>query len=235
MEKNEGVALYFKLKEILEQRIKSGFYPVGTTLPAEKQLMQEFNVSRETVRRAIKVLEDFGYIKTRQGMKTYVLRANPFDAIEPIASFSAELQSRGYSVGTKLLKKSFMDAPSDIKTILQSDKTLYTKRIRFVNNIPFAVEDSYFSEDIAGLMSGKNLEHSYYHLIVHECGVEVSKITQEISSRVSTKEEERLLGLSPNTPMLVIKRIWFKEDKPFYYLEFIARSDVYSVKSEVKI
>jgi len=63
----------------------------------------------------------------------------------------------------------------------------------------------------------------------------VIRINQGISSRISTKEEIKLLSLKKETPMLGINRTWFSYNKPIYYLIFSARADLYSFKSEVRI
>jgi hypothetical protein len=51
----------------LEQELDRGTYPVGTTLPPERDLAERFGVSRPTIRRAVAVLEGNGRIRTRHG------------------------------------------------------------------------------------------------------------------------------------------------------------------------
>ncbi|WP_425497313.1 FadR/GntR family transcriptional regulator [Paenibacillus phyllosphaerae] len=56
----------------IEQLIESGTWPVGMKIPSEPELMEELQVSRNTLREAIRALTHTGLLKTRQGDGTYV-------------------------------------------------------------------------------------------------------------------------------------------------------------------
>ncbi len=60
------------LVEILAEDIRRGVYPVGAPLPSERQLMDDFGVSRLTVREAIAALEGHALIETRPGTRARV-------------------------------------------------------------------------------------------------------------------------------------------------------------------
>jgi len=66
--------LYQELARKLIVQLTSGAYPVGSRLPAERELAQQYNVSRPTVREAIIALEVQGLVEVRVGSGAYVLR-----------------------------------------------------------------------------------------------------------------------------------------------------------------
>lgn len=66
--------LYRDLARNLIAEIAAGTYPVGTRLPAERELAAQYNVSRPTVREAIIALEVQGLVEVRIGSGAYVLR-----------------------------------------------------------------------------------------------------------------------------------------------------------------
>lgn len=70
---NEKVVLYKLVVKELKGRIVSGIYKKGDLLPSEKELMEDFNVSRITIRKALSVLADMGFIQTSQGRGSEVL------------------------------------------------------------------------------------------------------------------------------------------------------------------
>ena len=84
-----------KFKEIfldLEQKILSNEYPPHSLLPSENQLIKMYSVSRETVRKALNLLKNAGYIQKKQGKGSIVLDLNRFDfPISGLTSFK-ELQ-----------------------------------------------------------------------------------------------------------------------------------------------
>lgn len=94
--------LYEKVSRDLERQIARGDYAVGTRLPAERQLAQDFNVSRPTVREAIIALEVDGLVEVRKGSGVYVTAttvvagnsavadAGPFELIEARRAIEGE-------------------------------------------------------------------------------------------------------------------------------------------------
>ena len=64
---------YKQVAEIIGERIKSGTYPKGSRLPSEADLMDEFEIGRNTARRAVGVLRDQGIVETVPTRGTYVL------------------------------------------------------------------------------------------------------------------------------------------------------------------
>lgn len=60
----------------IEQLIEKGAWPVGMKIPAEPELMEELQVSRNTLREAMRALTHAGLLKTRQGDGTYVCAAS---------------------------------------------------------------------------------------------------------------------------------------------------------------
>ncbi len=64
---------YRQLAEIIRERIASGEYPKGSRLPSESDLMEEFEIGRNTARRAVAVLRDEGTVETVATRGSYVL------------------------------------------------------------------------------------------------------------------------------------------------------------------
>ena len=72
-EKAKYVQLFDKLKEDILQ----GVYQDGQRLPGENEMADGFGISRQTVRQALALLEQEGYIQRRQGSGTYVHKVEP--------------------------------------------------------------------------------------------------------------------------------------------------------------
>ncbi len=67
-----SVTLYSKISEVLAHRIASGSYAVGSAIPTEHELAEEFDASRHTIRAALRQLQDLGLISRRRGSGTIV-------------------------------------------------------------------------------------------------------------------------------------------------------------------
>ncbi|MDB1125928.1 GntR family transcriptional regulator [Vibrio algarum] len=65
--------LYQQIGEQIRDKIIQGVYPVGTKLPPERLISDEFSVSRTVVREAVIMLELEGYVEVRKGSGIHVL------------------------------------------------------------------------------------------------------------------------------------------------------------------
>lgn len=63
---------YRQIAETLRQRIVSGKIPPGRRIPSLVELEAEFEVARDTLRKAVQVLKDEGLVETVRGMGVYV-------------------------------------------------------------------------------------------------------------------------------------------------------------------
>jgi DNA-binding FadR family transcriptional regulator len=73
----EQVRLYRQIAALLGDKIEKGVFPIGTLLPAERDLAQQFGVSRSTVREALIALEVAGKVSIRVGRGVQILEARP--------------------------------------------------------------------------------------------------------------------------------------------------------------
>ena len=72
------------LVSVLVDRIVSGEYPSGHLLPPEPTLCQSFDVSRSVVREAVKVLEEKGLARARQGHGTTITSSDEWNLLDPV-------------------------------------------------------------------------------------------------------------------------------------------------------
>jgi DNA-binding GntR family transcriptional regulator len=67
-----GVPKYQQLAELIRSRILDGTYLIGEQLPPEVALMEETGYSRDTVRSAVKILRESGWVTVTHGLGTFV-------------------------------------------------------------------------------------------------------------------------------------------------------------------
>lgn len=82
---------YLEINAALIADVKAGVYPVGSLLPTEHELCQRFEVSRFTVRQALKGLQDAGLIERRPGVGTIVIARQPREVFVQSVSSMTEL------------------------------------------------------------------------------------------------------------------------------------------------
>ncbi len=74
---NSSQTRYAEVASLLAKDIIGGRRVVGSLLPTELELADQYGVSRHTVRAALKVLQELGYISRKKAVGTIVASANP--------------------------------------------------------------------------------------------------------------------------------------------------------------
>lgn len=80
LKRTNRISLVDQVVAQIEHLIESGEWPVGEKLPPEMELMEEFDVSRNTLREAIHALVHAGLLETKQGSGTMVRSSSALEA-----------------------------------------------------------------------------------------------------------------------------------------------------------
>lgn len=72
LNKNSSIPLYYQVKEVIKEKIKCGEWKNDEKIPNELELVNQFSVSRSTVRQAILELVAEGLLIRRKGRGTFV-------------------------------------------------------------------------------------------------------------------------------------------------------------------
>lgn len=129
---------YFKLMEDLKDKILKGEIKAGDKLPSENELSAQYKVSRQTVRKALSILENAGYIFAEHGRGTFcselvhhsrnskniaVVTTYLSDYIFPrvIKGIDTALTKEGYSIILKNTRNSRSQEAKCLEELLQKD------------------------------------------------------------------------------------------------------------------
>ena len=98
---DETIPRYQWVYNSLKSRIEVEDFKVGDFLPPEPELQRLFNVSRTTVRRAVEMLAQQGFVYIRQGRGTEMLDFKATQKLRYVTSFSETLREQGFAVRTR--------------------------------------------------------------------------------------------------------------------------------------
>jgi GntR family transcriptional regulator len=220
--------LYYQLYEVLRREIEEGRLSAGSQLPTEEELGDAFAVSRTTVREALRALAERGLIEKRQGKRSFVAAAKIGEILPSLSSFSAEMESRGFSVRTNVLDVTRMAPPrraSDALRLTDGGEVLRIVRQRFVDDKPLLVSTSYLSCDIS---AAEDFSGSLYRLLESRHGITITSGTATVEAGQAGEHESRLLGIDPRAAVLHISWLGIGEDgRPIEYSEATYRGDSY--------
>ncbi len=218
--------LYYQLLEILKKQIDSGDLKPGNAIPTEKELMDQFEISRATVRQAVLQLVNDGYLRREKSKGTFVTTPpSKFRFIEGLRGFSAEMKLHDIPYVSKVLEKAVIPANEKVAERLAipvGELTFFTHRLRLVNDRPFLIDRHYvpyrlvpgIEEKIADNISLYSTLESDYKLLLHHGWREFEPVSS------SSKEEIELLGIYSTTHLLYVESLLYdKDNMPIDYFE----------------
>jgi len=201
---------YRELYEQLRRHIEEGVYGPGDLLPSENELCAVNQVTRPTVRRALDLLANEGYIKKHQGLGSVV--QNPPKGIG-ILSFSGTTSA----IGKENLKTDAIVRPYvmpwpdkfifDLTDTERESGCIYFERIRYVNQIPVFYDLSYLPNINLPRFTSRNLNNvSLFDILREHYGVEIKGGVQYIEAIPATDNCQEHLGVAPDKPILKLQR-----------------------------
>ena len=217
---NDALPRYHRLSNVLRQRIEAGVYEVGALLPTESELCGEFNVSRYTVREALRRLTDSGLLQRRQGSGSQVIAREPQAAfVQSMRSLSGLFQ---YATDTRFDIRSIekVKNDSDLIGFLGGQPRRRWLRVEAVRNepdgsAPISFTRVFINGQFAGL-APKLAEQDgpFYSLIESEYGEVVTTVWQDITAEPMPSAIGEILGCEPDIwAVRVVRRYIGENDK----------------------
>ena len=202
----------------LKSQMEAGDFKVGDFLPAEPELQRLFNVSRTTVRRAVELLAQEGFVSIQQGKGTEVLDFKATQRLQYVSSFSETLQEKGFNVRCREVTADCIPAPRRIAADLKLEpdaRVVRIQRVTLANGKPIAIMVNYLlPELVPGIEKRISAMKSLYAFLEAEYNVRIEAGTDFISAKAASTEESNKLEVPANSPLLVVKRITYSRGRP---------------------
>ncbi len=222
--------LYQQVEDALKAQILSGRRPVGYKLPTESALSDMFNVSRDTIRRAIRSLKDEGLVKATPGVGTVVVRNRPEMHKPTLKRLTEHLRDAGLPLDIELVDVDLREPSRAIREHLRlpaGERVLRIQRTRKIAARPFSMTTFYVPEWV-GIGTEADFTSSIHTLIEKDRKNFIIYGTDRISARAPTAEEQQVLTIPDNLPLLIVRRTSYTDhDRPIEYFEAAIRSDLY--------
>lgn len=202
------MAKYHDIAAVLAKQIVEGDYRVIGKLPTEKELMDQFQASRNTIRSAITLLSDQGYTYQVRGSGIYIKEIN-FDNsvnLNLVKGLTSEFREKVNQ--SKLLELNLIAAnqeQANLFGITEGAPLYYVRRIRYLDKEPIRVEMTYYRQDLIPYLGKEIVEHSVYDYLTENLGLQIGFADRQISADYLSEEHATYLNLKVNDPSLTIK------------------------------
>ena len=207
---------YLEIQNLLLQRIKNGDYQEGQLIPKEVDLAEQLNVSRPTVRHAIRNLVQGGYLERRKKRGTIVTQTKIKQQFTHlIESYNTEIQNNGLVAKTQVLNFSTEKASDEVAealTIKPNTEVYKLVRLRSADNKPVVFVVTYLP--IAQLPDLQKIDFTHHSLYseLAKAGLEITHVSRKIEVHPATEEEAQLLETDIKAPIFYFHTIGFTKD-----------------------
>lgn len=200
------------ISRALAQDLAHGKYAIGSTLPSEPELTQQFGVSRHTVRAALRTLQEHGLIASQQGLGSVVLATSTDQRYtQGYASAEDLLQ---YVASTRIVKVERQELTVDAALAAwlgckagERWWQLTILRCPLDSDLPSTLADVYLPYAYGTLLSDfADSNRPIFRSIEEQLGKPITEIRQEISAAMPDAAQAAALCVAAGEPVLVIVR-----------------------------
>lgn len=237
LERESPIPLYYQLQAILRDQIDAGVLKPGDEVPSEKDLMEQYNVSRATVRRALDELVRHGYVTRHQGRGTYVSVKLEDTRAERLRGFLEDMSARGFKIGAKILFNGTVPAPLKVSKQLglpEGTPVYLIRRIGTVEGEPIGLAEVWLGISDRLDISREELAkmevlHTFLEsLFMEKYGTHFANGEKSIEATAATPEEAQLLETETDAPMLLVRvLIRSSTGKALVFIKTLYRGDRY--------
>ncbi|WP_274654825.1 GntR family transcriptional regulator [Paenibacillus humicola] len=205
--KNGPTPLYIQLKEIIQERIDNNIYQVGQQIPPELQFVQEFGISRPTVRQALSELMQEGRLTVKRGIGTFVT-AKPMNTnANRFITFAEQMKMSGMKERAVLMRKGTMPATRKLSAELgiEPDAEVYEIiRVRYGDEEPLAIRCSYIAVSLHPNLLDRDLEQTpLFETLSRDCGIVATRARQTYQAVPATELEAKWLTVPEGSPLMM--------------------------------
>jgi GntR family transcriptional regulator len=234
LDKKSPIPLYYQLVEAIRDRIRAGGLTPGAQLPPERELGEQYGISRMTVRQALQYLISEGVLVARQGSGTFVAEPKLTFDLRHALGFTDEMMRRGADAASQVLEQSVVTPPESVaaRLALPTDgRATRIVRLRLAAGVPLVLETVYVPTSLFPGLERENLtQHSLYRLMRDVHGVNPAGAHQTLASVPANEYEGHLLGVQPGTPMILVKGVTVdQDDQPIECFKAIYRGDRFEI------
>ena len=227
LNKKSKIPYYYQVYNFLLNKIKNNDIKEGSRLPNEVLLCSIFNVSRTTIREALRELEINGYIERGRGQGTFILNNSVKSrALQKVSSIVDELKEKGIKTETKILEQKRIDADKDLQLILDIDNKidiLYIKRLMMSADGPLYITKAYFPSDIFPLIDEGHLTNLSFTKIVEDYfNLEITHRKRVLYPDIPDKETVDILKMKEKKVIIYLQTFWtidYKGQERIIYFE----------------
>lgn len=210
---------YQTIYKDLLKKIEMGEIAEYTYLPSERELMKQYEVSRDTIRKSLELLFQNGYIQKNQGKGSLVLDINRMAfPISGVTSFKELQKKLKMTTETFVTHFEIKEVPESLKPHLNMENGLIyeVERVRKIEGERIILDTDYLNKSMIKGLTENEAKNSLYEYIEGKLNLKISFARKEITVVKATEEEKKKLDMKEFDFLICIKSYVYLEDATLF-------------------
>lgn len=224
--------LWAQVSADLRRRIECGEFAAG--FPGELSLTEEYEVSRHTIREALRVLRGEGVLRSQRGRPTVIEPTVYRQSLGTLSSLFDSVAAQGATPRSDVLRQATTVNASVCADLGLPDSTelVVIERLRFADDQPIAHDISWIPADVARPLLERDLAHAALYTELQGMGISIDGGSERVTAARAPRHIADLLDLSPDAPVLYLERRATSQGRPIEWRETHVRADRFSLEAE---
>jgi len=226
---DSSILLYEQIKAGIKELIKNNNLKVGQKIPNESELCEIFNVSRITIRRAIKELVDEGTIEVIRGKGTFVKASKKVLHLLNLKGFTEGLSTSENNMEKEILYTRLIRDDVEISKAFSFEQTDFLELVRIIKDAdgPFSVDYAYLPLSVyPGIEKLLTNSISTFEVIREKYKVMFTNVKKEIEYIHPPPEIYKYLGINKSSTVILVKKVIYDADNsPVHYSKYYLVGD----------
>lgn len=229
LDRSSPMPLWAQLEMELRRRLELGEFDEGH-FPTDLELTEAYEVSRHTVREAVRHLNKAGVLTRERGRGTVVNRAEFEQSLGTLYSLFQSVESAGVEQTSEVLGLDVVtdrDAASHLEVDEHADLVLLA-RLRLAGGVPLAIDRAWLPHTIAAPLLEVDWSHTALYAELAGAGAPVpNQGWERLTPIVPTAADRGMLGLGESDAAFFLERLGSRDGTPIEWRTTIIRGDRY--------
>ncbi len=215
------IPAYIRIHDAIKNKIDESFWEIGERLPSERDLADDYKVSRMTLRQAVTLLVEEGILERRIGSGTYVASHRVQEKMRGTTSFTEIVQSQGKIPSSKLIsyqRKLANETEIQHLGLKSTEHVIRMERVRYADNLPLVFEVASIPEKLIKSFKREDVTEHFFQTLI-ENNYEIGKSQQTIYAKNASERVANHLKISKGQATLALTQVsYFTDGTPFEYV-----------------
>lgn len=233
LDRASPLPLWAQLEAELRRRMASG--ELEERLPPEPRLAEEYAVSRQTVREAIRRLHEAGLLRRERGRGTFLAGRELVQPLGMVYSLFRNVEAQGVTQTSdvRVLERRRDPAVAARLGLVELADLVYLERLRRADGAPLALDRVWMPAALAAPLLGTDFHHTaLYDELARCCNLRVDGGWERLRAVVPSATERQLLALPAGTAAFAIERVGRSRGRTVEVRTTLVRGDRYSLVVE---